>query len=201
MALWILSGTTQVSWYQKGKTKTNLDFLEQETVSSSGISWFSMMNVYYIVIIFHPISTVLQQSCTTTLMKVVVSDTKFTDIRNQDRTNQERSASTHKGLSYLNQTTHCPVRSSQKWLHAYLEANSRCIKQVPNYKAEKNATFTVFWSHCSCVSQYWPFCNICICWSNLKWANAAGNFHISCQNLHVIKFGLTGDYCRNFTKS
>jgi len=24
---------------QKGKTKTNLDFLEQETVSSSGISW------------------------------------------------------------------------------------------------------------------------------------------------------------------
>jgi len=28
-----------VSWYQKGKTKTNLDFLEQETVSSSGISW------------------------------------------------------------------------------------------------------------------------------------------------------------------
>ena len=26
MALWILSGTTQVSWYQKGKT--NLDFTE-----------------------------------------------------------------------------------------------------------------------------------------------------------------------------
>ena len=39
MALWILSMTTRVSWYQKGKTKTNLDFLEQETVSSSGISW------------------------------------------------------------------------------------------------------------------------------------------------------------------
>jgi len=39
MALWILSGTTQVSQYQKGKTKTNLDFLEQETVSGSGISW------------------------------------------------------------------------------------------------------------------------------------------------------------------
>jgi len=38
MALWILSGTTRVSWYQKGKTKTNLDFLEQEAVSSSGIS-------------------------------------------------------------------------------------------------------------------------------------------------------------------
>jgi len=33
--LW-LSG---VSWYQKGKTKTNLDFLEQETVSGSAISW------------------------------------------------------------------------------------------------------------------------------------------------------------------
>jgi len=28
-----------VSRYQKGKTKTNLDFLEQETVSGSGISW------------------------------------------------------------------------------------------------------------------------------------------------------------------
>jgi len=39
MALWILSGTTWVSWYQKGKTKTNLDFLEQEIVSGSGISW------------------------------------------------------------------------------------------------------------------------------------------------------------------
>ena len=32
-----LSGTTWVSWYQKGKT--NLDLLEQETVSGSGISW------------------------------------------------------------------------------------------------------------------------------------------------------------------
>jgi len=31
-----LSGTTWVSWYQKGKT--NLDLLEQETVSGSGIS-------------------------------------------------------------------------------------------------------------------------------------------------------------------
>ena len=28
-----------MSRYQKRKTKTNLDFLEQETVSSSGISW------------------------------------------------------------------------------------------------------------------------------------------------------------------
>jgi len=36
-ALWILPGTTRVSRYQKGKT--NLHFLEQETVSSSGISW------------------------------------------------------------------------------------------------------------------------------------------------------------------
>jgi len=34
---WILSRTTPVSWYQKGKT--NLDLLEQETVSGSGISW------------------------------------------------------------------------------------------------------------------------------------------------------------------
>jgi len=38
MALWILSGTTRVNRYQKGKNKTNMDFLEQETVSSSGIS-------------------------------------------------------------------------------------------------------------------------------------------------------------------
>jgi len=32
-----LSGTTRVSWYQKGKT--NLDLLEQKTVRGSGISW------------------------------------------------------------------------------------------------------------------------------------------------------------------
>ena len=38
LALWILSATTQVSRYQKGITKTNLDFLEQETVNGSGIS-------------------------------------------------------------------------------------------------------------------------------------------------------------------
>jgi len=36
-ALWILSGTTRLSQYQKGKT--NLYFLEQETVSGSGASW------------------------------------------------------------------------------------------------------------------------------------------------------------------
>jgi len=34
---WILSGTTRVSRHQKGKT--NLDLLEQEIVSGSGISW------------------------------------------------------------------------------------------------------------------------------------------------------------------
>ena len=38
MALWIFSGIIWVSQYQKSKTKTNLDFLEQ-TVSGSGISW------------------------------------------------------------------------------------------------------------------------------------------------------------------
>jgi len=38
-ALWILSGTTRVSRYQKGKSTTNLDFLEQETVSGNGVSW------------------------------------------------------------------------------------------------------------------------------------------------------------------
>jgi len=32
-----LSGTTQLSWYQKGKT--NRILLKQETVSGSGISW------------------------------------------------------------------------------------------------------------------------------------------------------------------
>jgi len=39
---WNLSGTTQVSRYQKGKNqggKTNLDLLEQEIVSGSGICW------------------------------------------------------------------------------------------------------------------------------------------------------------------
>ena len=34
-----VSGTTRVSRYQKGKIKTNLDLLEQDTVSGSGISW------------------------------------------------------------------------------------------------------------------------------------------------------------------
>jgi len=34
---WILSGTTRVSWHQKGKTDLNL--LEQEIMSGSGISW------------------------------------------------------------------------------------------------------------------------------------------------------------------
>jgi len=39
---WNPSGTTRVSRYQKGKTrkgKTNLDLLEQEIVSGSGICW------------------------------------------------------------------------------------------------------------------------------------------------------------------
>jgi len=31
--------TSWVSQYWKGKTKTNLDFSQQETVSGSGISW------------------------------------------------------------------------------------------------------------------------------------------------------------------
>ena len=37
MALWTLSGTNRVKRYQKGKT--NLDLLEQEIVSGSGIGW------------------------------------------------------------------------------------------------------------------------------------------------------------------
>ena len=42
LLFWSMSGTTRVSRYQKGKTrkvKTNLDLLEQETVSGSGICW------------------------------------------------------------------------------------------------------------------------------------------------------------------
>jgi len=35
-APWTVSRTTQMSWYQKGKT--NLELLEQEIVSGSGIS-------------------------------------------------------------------------------------------------------------------------------------------------------------------
>jgi len=35
----IPANTIWVSWYQKGKTKTNLEFLEQEIVSGSGNSW------------------------------------------------------------------------------------------------------------------------------------------------------------------
>jgi len=34
---WTVSRTTRVNWYQKDKT--NLDLLEQEIVSGSGISW------------------------------------------------------------------------------------------------------------------------------------------------------------------
>ena len=42
LLFWNMSGTTRVSRYQKGKTrkvKTNLDLLEQEIVSGSGICW------------------------------------------------------------------------------------------------------------------------------------------------------------------
>jgi len=40
LLFWNMSGTTRMSRYQKGKTrkvKANLDLLEQETVSGSGI--------------------------------------------------------------------------------------------------------------------------------------------------------------------
>jgi len=42
LLFWNLSGTTRVSRHQKGKHqegKTNLDLLEQEIVSGSGICW------------------------------------------------------------------------------------------------------------------------------------------------------------------
>ena len=45
-----LSGTTRVSRYQKGKTrkvKTNLDLLEQEIVSGSGICWVICKSAAY----------------------------------------------------------------------------------------------------------------------------------------------------------
>ena len=48
LLFWNLSGTTRVSRYQKGenrKVKTNLDLLEQETVSGSGICW-AICNAY-----------------------------------------------------------------------------------------------------------------------------------------------------------
>ena len=42
LLFWNMSGTTRVSRYQKGKTrkvKTNLDLLQQDIVSGSGICW------------------------------------------------------------------------------------------------------------------------------------------------------------------
>ena len=42
LLFWNMSGTTRLSKYQKGKTrkvKTNLDLVEQEIVSGSGICW------------------------------------------------------------------------------------------------------------------------------------------------------------------
>ena len=39
-----MSGTTRVSRYQEGKT--NLDLLEQETVSGSGIGWAIYANFH-----------------------------------------------------------------------------------------------------------------------------------------------------------
>jgi len=48
LLFWNLSGTTRMSRYQKGKTrkgKTNLDLLEQEIVSGSGICW-AICNAY-----------------------------------------------------------------------------------------------------------------------------------------------------------
>ena len=48
LLFWNLSGTTRVSRYQKGKTKkgkTNLDLLEQEIMSGSGICW-AICNAY-----------------------------------------------------------------------------------------------------------------------------------------------------------
>jgi len=44
LLFWILSGTTQVSRYQKGNT--NLDLLEQEIVSGSGICWGPYANLH-----------------------------------------------------------------------------------------------------------------------------------------------------------
>jgi len=43
MALRILSGTTWVSWYRKGKTKTSLDFLD--FLSDSEWQWYQLGHV------------------------------------------------------------------------------------------------------------------------------------------------------------
>ena len=48
LLVWNMSGSTRVSRYQKGKTKkakTDLDLLEQEIVSGSGICW-AICNAY-----------------------------------------------------------------------------------------------------------------------------------------------------------
>jgi len=48
LLFWNMSGTARVSRYQKGKTrkvKTNLDLLEQEIVSGSGI-FLAICNAY-----------------------------------------------------------------------------------------------------------------------------------------------------------
>jgi len=46
MSLWILSGATRVSQHQKGKTKTILDFLEQETLSGNIQDFYARQRNY-----------------------------------------------------------------------------------------------------------------------------------------------------------
>jgi len=62
-----MSGTTRLSRYQKGKTrkvKTNLDLLEQEIVSGSGICWATCKSAPYpIQPRQHPTTCFLQAGC------------------------------------------------------------------------------------------------------------------------------------------
>jgi len=51
---WMLSGTTRVSRHQKGKT--NLDLLEQEIVSGSGISWVICKSAPWLRHVITPVS-------------------------------------------------------------------------------------------------------------------------------------------------
>jgi len=60
LLFWILSGTTRVSWYQEGKT--NVDLLEQEIVSGSGICWAICKSAPQ-TITQHPPLSFLQARC------------------------------------------------------------------------------------------------------------------------------------------
>jgi len=85
MAPWTLSGTTRVSKYQKGKT--NLDLLEQETVSGSGTSWAicksalhprqTTMPAFHHSVFYRPIQPVYGRSHTQNMTLNITYDLDF----------------------------------------------------------------------------------------------------------------------------